>query len=502
MATAYSLLVGELKEVATLGSIGSVLGWDERTIMPPKGAGHRGTQSALLAKMVHEKFVDPKIGELLARSADEVASLDPHTAESANVRETKRRYERAKKLPTSLVEEIAKTTVMSEQAWGKARKDNSFADFKPWLTKMLDLKHQEIACYGYDTEPYDAVLEDYEPGEKAANLRVVFETLRKPLVEIVHKIVHSGRQAPLEILTRNYPKAAQEAFARRAAAAVGFDFEAGALAVSTHPFCSDVGPGDVRMTTRYDEAYFGDAFFGVLHETGHALYEQGLPLDQYGLPAGNAISLGIHESQSRMWENLVGRSRSFWKHMMPHARELFPEATKGVGEEQWVFAVNDIRPSLIRVESDEATYNLHILMRFELETALLDRKLAVGDLPEAWNAKVKQYLGIDVPSDTVGCLQDVHWSAGLIGYFPTYTLGNLYAAQFFEQARKDLGDLDGMFARGEFAPLLGWLRMNIHGVGRRYRAPELVKKITGKDLSPEPLLRHLRSKAAELYGVS
>lgn len=504
MGNAYAELVSELRQIATLSSIGAVLGWDERTIMPHKGAAHRGDQSAMLATMVHARFTSPKVGDLLAAAAEEVKGKDPSSVEAANVRETRRKYERQKKLPSSLVEEISKTTVMSEQAWAGARKANDYAAFKPWLSKMYDLKRQEIACYGFETEAYDAVLEDYEPGEKALNLRKVFEGLRGPLVELVGKIGEAskrGRAAPMEVLTRKYPKDGQERFARQAAAAIGFDFEGGALAVSTHPFCSGIGPGDVRMTTRYNENYFGDAFFGVLHESGHALYEQGLPTEHFGTPAGEAISLGIHESQSRMWENLVGRSRSFWQHFMPALRAEFPESLRGVSDDEWYRAVNDVRPSLIRVESDEATYNLHILLRFELETAMLEKSLGVDDLPGAWREKMKKYLGIEVPTDAEGCMQDVHWSAGLIGYFPTYTLGNLYAAQFFAQARADLGDLDAMFARGEFAPLLGWLRNNIHAWGQRLRAPELVQKVTGKPLSAEPLLAHLRHRAAEVYGV-
>jgi carboxypeptidase Taq len=255
------------------------------------------------------------------------------------------------------------------------------------------------------------------------------------------------------------------------------------------------------MTTRYDEKYFGDAFFGVLHESGHGLYEQGLPAEHFGTPRGRAVSLGIHESQSRLWENFVGRGRAFWRYFLPKARSAFPEALNGVGDDEWYFAVNDVRPSLIRTEADEATYNLHVLLRFELEQAMLRDELKVDDVPAAWNERMRKYLGLTPPDDARGCLQDIHWSGGSLGYFPTYTLGNLYAAQFFERARADLGDLDAMFARGEFAPLLGWLRQNIHRHGMRYRGPELVKRVTGKELSAEPLLRHLRGKTAELYGV-
>src|SRR5260370_324370 len=296
------------------------------------------------------------------------------------------------------------------------------------------------------------------------------------------------RKSQLKILERKYPAAAQEKLGRDAAAKIGFDFSAGRLDVSVHPFCSGLGPGDTPMATRYDEKYFGDAFFGVLHETGHALYDQGLPAEHFGTPRGEAVSLGIHESQSRLWENFVGRGRSFWKYFLPLAKSAFPDTLRDVDEDQWYFAVNDVRPSFIRTESDEATYNLHILLRFELEQAMLAGEIIPRDIPAAWNQRMKKYFGITPPDDAKGCLQDIHWSGGAIGYFPTYTLGNLYAAQFFEQAQSDLGDLPAQFARGEFIPLLNWLRENIHRHGKRYRAGELVLRITGKPLSAGPLL--------------
>ncbi|HEY7119811.1 MAG TPA: carboxypeptidase M32 [Tepidisphaeraceae bacterium] len=489
-----------LKEVALFGSIGSLLGWDERVQLPPKGADHRANQSSLLARKVHEQFTSPRIDELLREVERSGLINDGDIA--ANVRETRRQYDRATKLPSSLVEEMARTEVLAQNAWADARKRNDFPAFRPWLDRWLDLKKQQANCYGYQGHIYNALLEDFEPGETAENLSRVFDALRGPLVDLIGRIVSSGRQAPLEILERHYPAAAQAALAREAAVAVGFDFDAGRLDVSVHPFCSGIGPGDTRMTTRYDEKYFGDAFFGVLHETGHGLYDQGLPADHFGTPLGEAVSLGIHESQSRMWENLVGRSRSFWRFFMPRARAAFPETLKDVKEDDWYRAVNDVRPSLIRTESDETTYNLHILLRFELEKALLTGDLKPADLPAVWNQRMKEYLGVDVPDDARGCLQDIHWSGGAIGYFPTYTLGNLYAAQFFEQARKDLGDLDAQFSRGQFTPLLDWLRKNIHSQGKRYRAPELVGRITGKALSAEPLLAHLRRRASEVYGVA
>ena len=496
----YDSLLRELREIALLGSVNSVLGWDERTQMPPKGAEHRAAQASLLARMVHERFTSPRVDELLrtVESSNLVASAESDAA--ANVREIRRSYDRARKLPSSLVEEEVRVAVLGQQAWGEARAKSDYASFEPWLAKTLDLKRQEAKCIGYGPDMYDALLDEFEPGETAANLRKTFEGLRKPLVELIGKIAGSGRKAPLEILERSYPPEAQAKLGREAAAAVGFDFAAGRLDVSLHPFCTGLGPGDTRMTTRYDAHYFGDAFFGVLHETGHGLYEQGLPAAHFGTPLGEAISLGIHESQSRTWENFVGRGRAFWKHFLPKARAAFPETLKDVSEDQWYFAINDVRPSLIRTEADEATYNLHVLLRFELEQALLNDELKTRDLPAAWSDKMKQYLGLIPPDDARGCLQDIHWSGGAIGYFPTYTLGNLYAAQFFRQADKDLGGLDAQFARGDFAPLLGWLREKIHRHGKRYRAAELVKRVTGSELSAEPLLSHL-SRKAEVYGV-
>ena len=499
---AYDDLIREVREIATLRSCGELLGWDEHTYMPPAAAEHRGNQSALIARLCHERFTSPKIGEYLAAIEGSDLLKDRYSDAGANFAELKRNYERQTKLPGPLVEEQAKTAVMSQQTWADARKKNEFALFAPYLKKTMDLKRDEARCVGFKEHIYDALLDDYEMNETATGVRKVFESLRDPLIELVAKIAGSSRKAPVEILERKYPKALQERFAREAAEAIGFDFNAGRLDVTVHPFCSGPGAGDTRMTTRYDEDYFGDAFFSVLHETGHALYEQGLDkMNHFGEPIAQAVSLGIHESQSRMWENLVGRSKSFWKHFFPKAKSVFGDIIKDVSEEQWVFAVNDVRPSYIRTEADEATYNLHVLIRFEMELAILTEELKIEDVPAAWNEKYKKYLGITPPDDARGCMQDVHWSAGLVGYFPTYTLGNLYSAQFFEKARQELGDLDAMFAQGEFKTLLNWLRKNIHSQGSRYTPRELGKKVSGQDLQAEPLLKHLKKKAAELYGV-
>ncbi|MGC3968628.1 MAG: carboxypeptidase M32 [Pirellulales bacterium] len=310
----------------------------------------------------------------------------------------------------------------------------------------------------------------------------------------------SGRSPKIDILERRYPVELQRAFGRKAAEQIGFDFQRGRLDLTAHPFCTGLGPNDCRITTRYDENFFNSGFFGILHEAGHGIYDQGLRAEQYGLPLGEAVSMGIHESQSRMWEIMVGRSLPYWRNQYATARRTFPEALSGVTLGNFYFAVNDVRPSLIRVEADEFTYNLHILIRFELEQALINGELAVADLPAAWNEKYKSYLGIDVPSDADGVLQDIHWSAGLFGYFPTYSLGNLYAAQFFEQADQDLGGLAEHFERGEFQYLKKWLNCHIHRHGQRYTAAELVERITGRELSHEPLMRHLRAKYDLLYS--
>ncbi|CAA9386644.1 MAG: Thermostable carboxypeptidase 1 [uncultured Phycisphaerae bacterium] len=498
---AYAALVTELREVSLFASVGAVLSWDEQTFMPPGAAEHRAEQASLVARVTHERATAPRVGELLAAVEHSDLVKDPEGDAAVNVRVARRDYDRATKLPPALVEEMARTEVLAQQAWAEARRKSDYPAFRPWLEKVLKLKRQECACVGYADDPYDALLDQYEPGETAATVRATFEALRGPLVELVGKIVGSGRQAPLHILERHYPAAAQERLSRDAATAAGFDFARGRLDVSVHPFSTQLGRGDVRITTRYDEANFADGFFSTLHEVGHALYNQGLPPAHYGTPRGRDVSLGIHESQSRMWENLVGRSRAFWQHFLPQARAAFPQALAGVSDDQWHFAVNDVRPSLIRTESDEATYNLHVLLRFEVERALLREELSPDDLPTAWDERMERYLGVRPPNDAQGCLQDIHWAGGAVGYFPTYTLGNLYAAQFFERARADLGDLDAQFARGDFKPLLDWLRQNIHDQGMKYAPRDLVRRVTGQDLQPTALLAHLRRKAAELYGV-
>ena len=498
---AYGELIRRVKEIRLLDSCAAVLHWDQRTFMPPKGSGHRAEQLALLAGMVHQQITAPLMGELLAEAEGSELVRGTGTPAAVNVREIRRTYDRATKLPQSLVEELARTTALAREVWVEARRQSDFARFRPWLEKLVALKRQEAEALGYTEVPYDALLDEYEPGERATRLTRLFDELKQELVPLVEAIAASGRRPDLSILERHYPVDRQEALGRAAAAAIGFDFAGGRLDPTTHPFCSGIGPGDTRLTTRYNPRDFGDAFFSILHEAGHGLYDQGLDPAHYGTPLGEAVSLGIHESQSRLWENFVGRSRAFWEYFFPQARQMFPEALGDVSLNAFHFAINDVRPSFIRVDADEATYNLHILLRFEMEQALISGDLKVADVPAAWNEAFKGLFGLSPPDDARGCLQDTHWSGGAIGYFPTYTLGNLYAAQFFAQARADLGDLDAQFRRGEFALLKEWLNAKIHRHGQRYRAADLLVAVTGNPLSHRPFLDHLRNKFASLYDI-
>jgi carboxypeptidase Taq len=368
------------------------------------------------------------------------------------------------------------------------------------MERIVALKREEAESLGYGRECYDALLDGYEPGETAENLEPILTRLCEGLVALLKRIEGSSNYPGTSVLNRRYPRPAQESFARMAAERLGYDFEAGRLDPTAHPFTVGIGPGDVRITTRYNEHSFSEAFLGTIHEAGHAMYDQGLPAEHWGTPMGQPASLGIHESQSRMWENLVGRSFGFWEHFYPEAQKRFA-AIRDVPLEAFYFAINTVRPSLIRIEADEVTYNLHILLRFKLELALIRGELEVKDLPGAWNERMQTYLGLTPPNFTMGVMQDVHWSGGDIGYFPTYTLGNLYAAQFFTQAEEDLGDLQKSFACGDFAGLLGWLRNRIHSQACRYRPGQLVHEVTGKDLDPKYLMLYLEEKYGALYGL-
>jgi carboxypeptidase Taq len=498
---AYAELIQRFKDYSLLVSCSNVLGWDERTYMPRGGAVHRAEQMALLARLAHEALTAPRVGRLLGELEGSALVEDADSVPAVNVREIRRLHNRAVKLPKTLVEELARTTTQAQGVWQDARRDNDFAAFRPWLERIVALKRQEASAIGYEQSAYDALLDEYEPGATTREVAQVFAGLRKELTPLLGEILASGRTPRRELLQREFPTDKQEEFGREAATAIGFDFEAGRLDTTTHPFCSGIGPGDCRITTRYNPRFFNESFFGILHEAGHGIYEQGLDPEHAGTPMGSPASLGIHESQSRLWENQVGRGQPFWEQFFPRARKAFPEALRRVSLDDFLFAINDVQPSFIRVEADEATYNLHIILRFELEQALLSGELQPADVPSAWNEKFRQSFSLTPPTDAQGCLQDIHWSMGGFGYFPTYTLGNLYAAQFMERARRDCGDLDDDFRHGDFGQLKGWLNEKIHRPGQRYRAPELCRRVTGKTLSHKPLLTYLRGKFAPLYGI-
>jgi carboxypeptidase Taq len=498
--TVYEQLIGRVRDCRMLESCASLLGWDERTYMPRQGSKHRGDQMALLARLVHEMLTAPALGDLLGE-CERSNKFPTDSVEAANLREIRRSHDRAAKLPRELVEELARVTTQAQQVWQEARKDDNYPAFQPWLERIVKLKRQEAKAVGYREAPYDALLDEYEPGATTAEVTRVFAQLRAELVPLLGAILQSSKKPKTALLEREYPVDRQVIFGQSAAAAIGFDFSAGRLDVTTHPFCSTPGPGDIRLTTRYNPRHFTEGFFGILHEAGHGIYEQGLPAEHFGTPCGAAASLGIHESQSRLWENQIGRSRTFWEHFFPRAQQVFLDALHGVTLDDWVLAINEVRPSLIRIEADEATYNLHIILRFELEQALVSGDLEPADVPGAWNEKFQKLLGLTPPSAAQGCLQDIHWSFGGIGYFPTYTLGNLYAAQFMEQARTDLPGLDGDIRQGEFGGLKKWLNEKIHGHGQRWRAADLCKRVTGRELSPGLLVRYLKGKYADLYGI-
>lgn len=499
--TAYDELIKRSRDESLLSACMSLLHWDEQTYMPRGGVDHRGNQLAYLAGLHHEKATDPRVGELLGILETSDLVRDPDAPAAVNVRELRRTFDRLTRLPRSLVEELARTMAHSRQEWVEARRHDDFSRFRPWLEKVFALRRQEAECFGYDESPYDALLDEYEPGAKGREIAALFDSLGRELVPLVDAIAGSVRRPDGSILRRDFPVDRQRIFGEAVAAAVGFDFERGRLDTTAHPFCTRIGPGDCRITTRFRADGFVDAFFGILHEVGHGLYDQGLDPAHYGTPMGDAVSLGIHESQSRLWENAVGRSRPFWQQFFPLARRFFPDALHDVSLDDFHFAVNEVERSLNRVEADEVTYNLHILVRFELEQALLSGDLIAAELPGAWNEKYQQYLGLTPPNDSEGCLQDIHWSEGLIGYFPTYTLGNVFGAQLFARAIEDLGDLDSAFARGEFSGLLEWLRDRIHCHGHRYRSPRLITVATGSAPDHRPLVQGLSRKYGSLYGV-
>jgi carboxypeptidase Taq len=498
---AYAELIARAREDGLLASCANILEWDQETYMPTGAVSGRSDQLAFLAGQLHGRATDPRVGELLAAVEGSPLTTDPVSPTAVNVREIRRAYDRETRVPRALAEALARTTALAQQEWAAARAANDFARFRPWLEQIITLKREEAACVGFVESPYDALLDEYEPGARASAVRVLYDAIRAELVPLIDAITGAARQPATAILYRDYPLDRQRQLVDRLAGAVGFDFARGRLDRSVHPFCARVGASDVRLTTRYDSRKVEEGLFGVLHEVGHGLYDQGLDPEAYGTPMGEPVSLGVHESQSRLWENRVGRGRAFWQFAYPIAREIFPDALGDTTVDAVHFAVNHVARTLIRTQADEVTYNLHTLVRFELEVAMITGDLAPADVPGAWNERYHRYLGVTPTSDAEGCLQDTHWSAGLIGYFPTYTLGDVYSAQFMEAAERDLGPLDTQIARGNFGPLLGWLRTHVHSHGQRYTAAQLVQQATGSLPDHRPLMSWLRNKYTELYAL-
>lgn len=501
MGEALDTLKARLAEIHYLGSAGAVLDWDQQTYMPPGGLHARAEQKAVISRLTHTMFVDPEIGRLLEQAAGEVSDLDPDDEDAALVRVTRRDYEKATRLPESLVTELSRVTSHAQEEWAKARAADDYDHFAPWLEKIIDLERRVAEALGYQDRLYDALVDQYEAGMTSAQLDAVFEDLKAKTVPLARAIFERVGQVDSSVLTRDYDPETQREFAEAVLKDCGFDFERGRQDRSVHPFCTHFSRGDVRLTTRYDRNYLPMALFGSLHEMGHGLYEQGTSPSLDGTSLGSGCSLGIHESQSRLWENLVGRSRGFWSHYFPKLREAFPAQLVDVDEEEFYRAINRVAPSLIRVEADEVTYNLHIILRYEMENALLEGRLSVKDAPDAWNAKMEELLGITPPSNREGILQDVHWSIGIMGYFPTYALGNVLSAQLWEKALEEVPSVPGDVKRGYFEPLLTWLRENIHQHGRKYLPAELVRKATGEPLSTDAYVRYLNTKFGDIYGL-
>ena len=484
-----------MQELEDLGSAYSLASWDEQTYCAERGREARGHLLATLATVRHERIVDDAYGEVL----DELASDgDGLTSEQrAMVRVAKRARDRDVKVPKDLVRALAEQRSRASRAWLAARPANDFASFAPELAKLVRLKVEEADALAFDHR-YDALLDDFEPGMTVARLDPILDGLRDELVPFVRRVLDAP-SPDRGFLDGPYDQAGQLELMQRILAAVGFDFAAGRQDLSAHPFCGGPSRRDVRLTTRVYDSLEPGSLFSSLHEMGHGLYEQGLAgFERTAI--GHAPSLGLHESQSRFWENVVGRSQAFWQHFLPVAQDVFPGELGGVSVDRFVRAVNRVARSAIRVDADEVTYNLHILLRYELEKELVEERLAVADLPGAWRERMQSYLGYTPRDDAEGVLQDIHWADGLFGYFPTYTLGNLYAAAITERMRGDL-DLDAHVGRGEFGPVLRWLRERIHGQGFVRPAEDLMVEVTGKPLGHAPFMRYLEAKYGELYDL-
>ena len=491
-----------LGEVFDLRAASAVLEWDQQVNMPSGGAANRAAQLETLGRMAHESFTSDEVGAELEGAAGEAKSMDPDSDDARLVRKVRRDYTKGRKVPAEFVGEFARVSALAQEAWIHARPANDFASFAPHLERVFDLRRQYADFFAPYDHRYDPMLDDFEPGLKAAQVKEVFDELRPRQVSLVRAIQERGRPVEDAFLHLDYDIQKQWDFGVEVAKAYGYDFNRGRQDKSAHPFTTTFGLGDVRITTRFYPNLLTSSIFSTMHETGHALYDQGSKPNLDRSPLLGGTSLAVHESQSRMWENFVGRSRAFWTGFFPRLQATFPSQLATVEVDGFYRAINKVQPSLIRVEADEATYNLHIMLRFDLEMALAEKSVDVRDLPERWNAKMQEYLGLTPPNDKDGVLQDVHWSSGLMGYFPTYALGNLIAAQLWEKIQADLPSLPQEIARGRFASLLGWLREHIHQHGAKFEPVELLQRVVGSGLSAKPYLRYLEGKFGDIYGLS
>ncbi len=481
-------LRARLGELADLRHAGQIMGWDQQVMMPPRGAPARGAAHGTLQRLHHDRLVAPELGALLDAAGPEDALL---------VRSVRREHDRATRVPGALTETMARTGSAGYQVWLQAREANDFAVLEPALRRNIELAREYAACFPESAHPYDALLDRYEQGATAADVSALFTQLREGLVPLLSKI--ALRPDPPG-LPGDFPVAAQRELGLQIVTAMGFDPAAWRIDDAVHPFAASPSAEDIRITSRFDDHSL-TGLFALMHETGHGLYEHGIDPALARTTLDGGVSLGVHESQSRLWENLVGRSPAFWRHWLPRLRERFPLTLRDVELDQFIRAINVVRPTLIRVEADEVTYSLHVILRFELELALIDGTLDPGDLPAAWAAKMQQFLGIAVPDDLHGVLQDIHWSEGIIGYFPTYAIGNVLAAQLWQAVRAELPGLDDDIAAGEYGGLRSWLREKIHRHGRTLTPPELIEQAVGGPLDPAPLLEHLGAKYGALYEL-
>lgn len=490
-----------LAVVDDLQRAAGVLSWDQQTYMPPRGAAARAEQLATLQKLAHEHFIAAENGALLNELAEVTAHLPYDSDEASLVRVTKRDYERATRVPPKLVEEITRAASLAFEAWQRAKAEANFKLFQPYLEKNVELRIELAHCLGYQDRIYDALLDQYEPQMTTAQVEAIFAPLKQDLVALVQAIACRAGAVDDTVLHREYDVHKQWEFGVQVAKSLGLDFERSRQDKAPHPFTISFARNDVRITTRLNPQFLPSALFGTIHETGHALYELGYRPELERTTLAGGASLGVHESQSRLWENIVGRSRGFWQFWFPRLRAVFPEQLADQTVESFYRAVNKVSPSFIRVEADEVTYGLHIMLRVELENALVERRLAVADVPDAWNAKMNEYLGLVPPNDAQGCLQDVHWAYGDLGYFSTYLLGSMFAAQLYAQAVRDVPTIPAHIARGEFSDLLAWLREKVHAHGRKFTLDELARRVTGESLHSRSYVTYLKTKFGEIYGV-